>query len=84
MRNSVATVLQGVDYKQIDAGHTVPVSYTCHCNRERALAPLALLGQEEIREMIEEGGTEVVCQFCGRKYQFGAEDLFALTATHDA
>jgi redox-regulated HSP33 family molecular chaperone len=26
----------------------------------------------------------VVCQFCGRKYQFTAEDLFALTATHDA
>jgi molecular chaperone Hsp33 len=80
----VATVLQGVDYKQIDTGHTVPIAYTCQCNRDRALAPLALLGQEEIREMIDEGGTEVVCQFCGRKYVFSAEDLFALTATHDS
>lgn len=80
----VATVLQGVDYKQIDTGHTVPVAYTCHCTRDRALAPLALLGQEEVLEMIDEGGTEVVCQFCGRKYQFSAEDLLALTATHDA
>jgi len=80
----VATVLQGVDYKQIDTGHTVPVSYSCHCTRERALAPLALLGQDEIREMIDEGGTEVVCQFCGRKYNFSADELFALTATHDA
>jgi molecular chaperone Hsp33 len=80
----VATVLQGVDYKQIDTGHTVPVAYTCQCNRDRALAPLALLGQDEIREMIDEGGTEVVCQFCGRKYAFSAEDLFALTATHDS
>lgn len=80
----VATVLQGMDYKQIDAGHTVPVSYTCHCNRERALAPVALLGQDEIRELIDEGGTEVVCQFCGRKYVFSSDDLLALTAKHDA
>lgn len=80
----VATVLQGVGYKQIDAGHTVPVSYTCQCTRDRALAPIALLGQDEIEEMISEGGTEVQCQFCGRKYQFGEHDLLALTAKHDA
>jgi molecular chaperone Hsp33 len=80
----VATVLQGMDYKQIDAGHSVPVSYTCSCSRERALAPLALFGQDEVQEMIDEGGTEVVCQFCGRKYTFTAHDLLALTAKHDA
>jgi len=80
----VATVLQGMDYKQIDAGHTVPVSYTCQCNRERALAPVTLLGEDEIRELIDEGGTEVVCQFCGRKYVFSSDDLLALTAKHDA
>lgn len=80
----VATLLHGVGYKQIDAGYTVPVSYTCQCSRERALAPIALFGLDEIQEMIDEGGTEVVCQFCGRKYQFSAHDLLALTATHDA
>jgi molecular chaperone Hsp33 len=80
----VATVLHGVHYKQIDAGYTVPVSYSCSCTRERALAPVALFGRDEILEMIEEGGTEVVCQFCGRKYAFSAEELLALTATHDA
>ncbi len=80
----VATVLQGIDYKQIDVGYEVPVSYSCSCSRERALAPLALLGKEELFEMMEEGGTEVVCQFCGRKYAFTAEDLLALTASHDA
>jgi len=80
----VATVLHGVEYKQIDAGYTVPVSYRCQCSRERALAPLTLLGPDEIFEMIDEGGTEVVCQFCGRKYVFTGEDLLALTATHDA
>jgi len=80
----VATVFQGVGYKQIDDGHALPVSYTCHCTRDRALAPIALFGEDDLREMIDEGGTEVVCQFCGRKYQFTADELFALTAKHDA
>jgi molecular chaperone Hsp33 len=80
----VATVLHGVEYKQIDAGYTVPVSYSCSCSPERALAPIALFERDEILEMIEEGGTEVVCQFCGRRYKFTADDLLALTAKHDA
>jgi molecular chaperone Hsp33 len=80
----VATVLHGVGYKQIDDGFAVPVSYSCTCSRERALAPLALLGRDDLDEMIAEGGTEVVCQFCGRRYQFSAADLLALTAKHDA
>ena len=80
----VATVLQGVGYKQIDEGNALPVSYTCQCTRDRALAPLALLGEEEIESMLAEGGTEVQCQFCGRKYQFTVHDLLALTAKHDA
>jgi molecular chaperone Hsp33 len=84
IEDAVATLLQGANYKQIDAGHHVPVQYACPCTRERALAPLSLLGREEIAEMIEEGGTEVVCHFCGRKYRFGPDELFALTATHDA
>jgi molecular chaperone Hsp33 len=84
IEEAVATVLQGTGYKQIDAGYSVPVAYACQCSRERALAPLALLGRDEIEEMIGEGGTEVVCQFCGRKYQFSPEDLFTLMATHEA
>ncbi len=84
IEEAVATILHGADYKQIDAGFVVPVSYSCQCNRDRALAPLAMLGQDDIREMIDEGGTEVRCQFCGRRYQFSSEDLLPLTATHDS
>lgn len=80
----VAQVLAGCDYKQIDPSFNVPVSYTCHCNRERALAPLALFPADELREMMEEAQTEVVCQFCGRKYLFAPDELLALTATHDS
>jgi molecular chaperone Hsp33 len=84
IEDAVAAVLDGTGYKQIDAGRAVPVSYACQCTRDRALAPLALLGEEELQEMIAEGGTEVVCQFCGRKYQFSGEDLLTLTAKHDS
>jgi len=75
----VATVLHGVDYKQIDPSFDVPLSYTCACSRERALAPLALFSEGELREMMLEGTTEVTCQFCGRKYQFSPDDLLGLT-----
>jgi molecular chaperone Hsp33 len=84
IEHAVAAVLQGTGYKQIDEGYTVPVSYACSCTRERALAPIALLGRAEIEEMIAEGGTEVRCHFCGRRYEFGADDLLTLTAQHDA
>lgn len=80
----VAQVLHGLDYKQIDESFNVPLSYSCSCSRERALAPLALFPPEEIREMVDEGGSEVVCQFCGRKYSFTREDLLALSASHEA
>ena len=80
----VALVLEGMQYKQIDESFNVPLSYTCTCSRERALAPLALFSPEERREMVNEGGSEVVCQYCGRKYSFTADDLLALTATPDA
>jgi molecular chaperone Hsp33 len=80
----VAQVLHGLDYKQIDESFNVPLSYTCSCSRERALAPLALFPPDEIREMVDEGGSEVVCQFCGRKYAFSREDLLALSTSHEA
>jgi len=84
IEDAVATILEGTNYKQIDDGHAQPVQYACSCTRDRALAPLALLDQSEILEMIDEGGTEVRCQFCGRRYTFSADDLLPLTAEHDS
>ncbi|HEV2720409.1 MAG TPA: Hsp33 family molecular chaperone HslO [Thermoanaerobaculia bacterium] len=75
----VAAVLHDVDYKQIDPSFDVPLSYTCPCSRERALAPLALFSDAELQEMMRDEVTEVVCQFCGRKYQFSQDELLALT-----
>ena len=80
----VSTVFHGCQYKQIDPSFNVPLSYTCSCSRERALAPLAIFSPDELHEMIDQGGSEVVCQFCGRKYRFSGEDLLALHANPDA
>jgi molecular chaperone Hsp33 len=80
----VAQVLHGMDYKQIDSSFDVPLGYRCSCTRERALAPLTLFSDEELRAMIADGQQDVTCQFCGRRYEFSAEELLALTAKHEA
>ncbi|HEV8432729.1 MAG TPA: Hsp33 family molecular chaperone HslO, partial [Thermoanaerobaculia bacterium] len=73
----VAQVLHGLDYKQLDPSFNVPLEYRCPCTRERALAPLALFTDDELESMINEGGQEVTCQFCGRKYAFTTDELRA-------
>jgi len=80
----VAAVFHGCHYKQIDSSFNVALSYSCSCSLERALAPLQLFAPDELREMVAQGGSEVVCQFCGRKYRFSAGDLLALNAKPDA
>src|SRR5260370_33164256 len=60
----VATVFHGCHYKQIDSSFNVPLTYNCSCSRERVPAPLALFSPDGLRQMIDQGATEVVCQFC--------------------
>jgi len=80
----VSAVLHGCDYKQIDSSFNVPVTYACTCSAERALASLQFFTPDELREMVSQGGSEVICQFCGRKYRFSGDDLLALHAKADA
>ena len=52
------------------------VSFACNCSRERIEKALISIGPEDVTEMIEEGKPiEVGCQFCGKQYRFGVEDL---------
>lgn len=52
------------------------VSFACSCSRERIEKALISIGPENVTEMIEEGKPiEVGCQFCGKQYRFGVEDL---------
>jgi molecular chaperone Hsp33 len=55
------------------------VAFQCDCSKERFAAGLATLHGDEITAMIEEdGGAEIVCQFCNNHYHFSADDLRAI------
>lgn len=53
--------------------------FRCDCDRERIERALISLGPEELRSMIEEdGGAQLECHFCNRRYHFTGEELSAL------
>ncbi|MCV6590865.1 MAG: Hsp33 family molecular chaperone HslO [Marinobacterium sp.] len=56
-----------------------PVLFYCDCSRERTLASLRFMSEEELHEIAaSEGHVEVGCQFCGEAYYFDAADITAL------
>jgi len=52
------------------------VSFKCNCSREKIIASIATLHEDEIKEMIEEDHDfETRCEFCSRTYTITKEDL---------
>jgi molecular chaperone Hsp33 len=84
LEEAVRQILPDSDYKQIDESYNVPLQYHCGCTRERALAPFQLFDRLEIGDMIQKGGAEVICQFCGERYFLTAEELMSLPGAVDA
>lgn len=76
LEEAVAEVLHGSDYKLLDPSFNMPIQYACSCTRSRALKQFGFLSSTELTEIINEGGTEAICQFCGQKYVFSREDIF--------
>ncbi|WP_273341160.1 Hsp33 family molecular chaperone HslO [Alloiococcus otitis] len=68
------SILAGHDnYRIVDE---MDIQFKCNCSKERFANSLVSLGEEDIKEMIEEdGGAEAVCHFCRQSYQFSKEDL---------
>ena len=55
---------------------TFDVKYNCDCSRERLEKLLITLGKDELQDMIDkQGGAELTCHFCNKKYWFSADDL---------
>lgn len=53
-----------------------PISYTCHCTKDGFSRSLSALDEKTLHELIhEDGGAEIECHFCGKKYQFSKEEL---------
>lgn len=53
--------------------------YKCDCSRERMEKALISIGKKEILSLAEDEETEVVCQFCNKKYKFSKEEVLGLT-----
>ncbi|WP_270345166.1 Hsp33 family molecular chaperone HslO [Lactococcus petauri] len=53
-----------------------PLAFACDCSKDRFAEGLQSLGSQALTEIIEEDhGAEVLCQFCGRKYEFTEKEL---------
>lgn len=56
--------------------HTSYPVFRCTCTRDRALRTMELLGETELRQMIDENVTqEVRCEFCSKSHDFSASDF---------
>ncbi|HHD5969678.1 TPA: Hsp33 family molecular chaperone HslO [Streptococcus pyogenes] len=79
-KNHVDALLEAIygdePYKRLSEE---PLSFQCDCSRERFEAALITLPKADLQAMIDKDkGAEIVCQFCGTKYQFNESDLEAL------
>jgi molecular chaperone Hsp33 len=73
---AVEQVLEGLGLEL--QPETLPLEYKCRCSLERSLASLVYFSAAERQEMIEAGGQEVVCHWCGTKYQISPEEIAGL------
>ena len=55
------------------------LKFNCNCSSERLLGALNLLGEAEIKDMIEKDeGAEGTCHFCNEVYQASKDDLLKI------
>ncbi len=67
------------EFELMELEHPFPIEYHCRCSYERVLRSVVLLGIEEIESALaEKKPLDVTCEFCGRQYQVGEEDLTGL------
>ena len=60
-------------------GATQEIKFKCRCSRLRSISALKILGVKELKDMIEEdGGAEVICQFCKTKYMISESEMKSL------
>ena len=70
-------VMLGVPWRELEQQ---PLEYRCSCNRERLRGALLSLGYQQLKELWQDKqqdgeSAEVVCRFCGEKYNFEPDEL---------
>ena len=68
-------VLKNFELDVLDESNPV---YKCYCSRERTEKALISVGRQGLIELSEDETTEVLCQFCDKKYLFSSEQIKAL------
>lgn len=71
----IAQKITGDEKVEVIEENITPI-YQCDCSKENMASALVTIGKEEITNMIEEdGGAELVCHFCNKKYNFNKSEL---------
>ncbi|UBV43190.1 Hsp33 family molecular chaperone HslO [Deinococcus taeanensis] len=52
--------------------------FECRCSRSRAADSLKFFTAQERQDMIDSGGQEIVCHWCGEHYQLSPDEIAAL------
>lgn len=71
----VDRLTEGLDYRPHERAQSL--EFRCRCSERRALDALAYFGPEEREDMVRQGGQEVVCHWCGHRYQITSEQIRA-------
>ncbi len=81
MPPEIAATLVPFPLQQVDS---TPVDFFCRCSKDRFKAALLMLGVEELRGMLQDGHRELVCKYCGERYELSEDELRAMIAQLDA
>lgn len=59
-----------------------PIRFSCRCSRTKVADILRMLGEEEVKSILDEQGiVETVCDFCAKPYRFDAVDCLQVFKT---
>ena len=83
----LAEILESVlgEWELQIAPETQIIRFSCPCSSDRMLRALRMLGEAELKDMIEkDGGAEGTCHFCNEVYRVGEADLQQVIADMQA
>ncbi|WP_039999220.1 Hsp33 family molecular chaperone HslO, partial [Dickeya chrysanthemi] len=61
-----------------------PVTFQCHCSRERCADALMTLSADEVSDILaQDGQIDMHCDYCGSHYLFNAQDINDIRQSSD-